>query len=38
MGEEMTSSFLQKQNDWIEGSKQGFETLSSTDTQQWGEK
>jgi len=32
----MTSRFLQEQNDWIEGSKHGAESLSSTRSQQWG--
>ena len=33
---EMTTRFLQEQNDWIEGSKQGVETLSSAANQQLG--
>lgn len=33
---EMTIRFLHEQNDWIEGSKQGVETLSSVTGKQWG--
>lgn len=33
---EASIRFLQEQNDWIEGSKQGVETLSSATDQQWG--
>jgi len=33
---EATIRFLQEQNDWIEGSKQGVEALSPVNSKQWG--